>query len=248
MRAPMEAELGLPTPVKTALNGFITAAQAAFGDNLCAVVLYGSAAEGRLRATSDVNLLLVLKLFEQAQADAVREPFRVAHAAVQLEVMFLLESEIAGAAEAFAVKFSDILARHRVLHGSDPFASLVISRPAAIRRLQQVLVNLALRLRERYVLVSLREEQLARVIADVAGPLRASAATLLKLEGKGDLAPKAALQAVVRDAALANAEPLLAHISEAREQGLLPPGVAPALLFDIMRVTGALQARAAKLS
>lgn len=243
----MAAEQGLPAAVQETLNVFVAAAKTAFGENLRAAVLYGSAAEGRLRATSDVNLLLVLRAFDQAQADAIREPFRVAHAAIQLETMFLLETEITLAADAFAVKFSDILARHRILHGSDPFAALVISRPAAIRRLNQVLVNLALRLRERYVLVSLREEQLARVVADVAGPLRACAATLLKLEGKGDLAPKAALATVVREAGIPQADDMLAHISAAREQGELPPGVGTSLLFTVIRLAQLMQERTAKL-
>ena len=82
--------------------------------------------------------------------------------------MILLESEIPAAAEAFAEKFSDILRRRRVLHGSDPFAGVSISREAAIGRLRQVCLNMVLRLREQYALRSLREEQAARAVADAA--------------------------------------------------------------------------------
>ena len=92
---------------------------------------------------------------------------------------------------------NDIRARHRVLHGSDPFAALRIDAAELRRRLREVLLNLALRLRERYALVSLREEQLARVLAseplepidaiaaperveELARPPRRAARTLLK--------------------------------------------------------------------
>jgi hypothetical protein len=44
--------------------------------------------------------------------------------------MFILESEIVVAKDAFAVKFADIVARHQVLYGNDPFAGLTISREA----------------------------------------------------------------------------------------------------------------------
>ncbi len=186
----------LPAVVEKSLNSFIEAAKSAFGDDLMSVVIYGSAAEGRMRATSDVNILLVLKRFDTAEADALREPLRMASAAVEMHAMFLLESEVSLAMEAFAVKFADIVARHRVLYGSDPFANVDPPRDALVRRLKQVLLNLQLRLRERYILLSLREEQLALVIADAAGPLRASAASLLHLEGKATMPPKEALEKI----------------------------------------------------
>ncbi len=45
------------------LDAVVDAARRAFGDDLRSIVLFGSAAEGRLRATSDVNLMLVLRRF-----------------------------------------------------------------------------------------------------------------------------------------------------------------------------------------
>jgi predicted nucleotidyltransferase len=55
----------------------VQAAQAGFSDRLQAVVLFGSAVEGKLRPTSDVNVVLVLSAFEQAQADQLRQPMRL---------------------------------------------------------------------------------------------------------------------------------------------------------------------------
>lgn len=237
----------LPPSVAQTLDTFVAAARQAFSNDLRSVVLYGSAAEGRLRAASDVNLILVLKQFVRERADAIREPFRAAHAAIRLEVMFLLESEIAQASEAFAVKFADILARHRVLHGDDPFAGAVIPRDATVRRLRQVLLNLRMRLRERYALVSLREEQLAAIIADNAGPIRASAATLLQLEGRGAYSPKEALEIFTADLPGGPWQPLLARISEAREQLALEPGRGGEVLFQLIDLTARLEERAAKL-
>ncbi len=237
----------LPAVVEKAIDAFVESARAAFGADLVSALVYGSAAEGRLRATSDVNLLLVLRRFDPAQVDGLREPLRQAHAAVELNAMFLLEDEIPLAIEAFAVKFADILARHRVLAGSDPFARLDPPRDALIRRLRQVLLNLQLRLRERYVLVSLREEQLARVIADAAGPLRSSAASLLHLEGRPPLPPKEALECVAAeldDAALVES---LHDMSAAREERQLQPGRAGPALIHLIELTRRLRERAERL-
>ena len=147
----------LPPNVDRVLTQFVEAARSAFDNDLRAVVLYGSGAEGKLRATSDVNVLLVLNAFDQNKADQLREPLRLAQAAIRLTTMFLMESELQPAMNAFAVKFADIIRRRRVLYGDDPFAGLSISRGDAIVRLKQTLLNLTLRLREAYIARGLRD-------------------------------------------------------------------------------------------
>jgi predicted nucleotidyltransferase len=142
----------LPTQVSRVLTDFVTAAQTAFANDLRAVVLFGSAAEGRLRATSDVNLLIVLSNFDEARAGELRNPLRVAQAAIRLSPMFILEAELPSAVTAFAEKFSDILRRRKVLVGPDPFVGVKIPRETLMTRLDQVLLNLTLRLRETYVM------------------------------------------------------------------------------------------------
>jgi len=240
-----ENTITLPTNVSTTLSTFIAAAQKAFGDHLVSVVLYGSGAEGKLRSTSDVNLILVLKAFERGLADQIREPLRLAEAAIKLRVMFLLQDEIQPASQAFAVKFADIARRRLVLCGEDPFASLAVSRDDAIFRLKQTLLNLTLRLREAYVSRSLREEQLGTVIADAAGPMRSCASTLLDLEGRPASSPKEALEQI------ASSSPAAAHdvklISEARQRHTLPPGAAAPALFHLIELAHTMWTRAAQL-
>lgn len=231
----------LPDHIRQNIENFADSAREACGPDLVSIVLFGSAAEGRLRASSDVNLILVLKQFVPSRIDALRESLRLAHAGAQLEVMFLLESEIPMAAEAFAVKFADILDRHRVVYGPDPFAHLEVSRPATLRRLQQVLINLTLRLRERYALVSLREERLVPVIADVAGPIRAAAATILKLEGKAGVHPKEALQELAGRLRAGAWDKVLMNMSAAREDLDLPPGEPAATLLGLLDLLQAMQ-------
>ncbi len=233
----------LPADVARALDDFVAAARAAFADRLESVVLFGSAAEGALRATSDVNVILVLTAFERARADQMGEAVRRAHATVRLRAMFLLADEVAAAAEAFAQKFDDVRRRHRVLWGRDPFATLAPSRAALVGRVNQVLLNLALRLRAAYVERSPREEQLVAVVADAAAPLRTAAASLLELEGRRAATPKVAL----REVALAVGGPLieatLIRMSQARETGTLPPGVAGEMLLELAALAGAMRAR-----
>jgi predicted nucleotidyltransferase len=238
---------GLSATIEQLLADLIEAARNCFKEELKSIILYGSGAEGRLRMTSDLNLLFVLSKFEKSRVDAFRESLRVAQVAGHASVMFVLESELPLAAEAFAVKFDDIGRRHRVLYGDDVIGSLTIPRTAKIHRLQQVLLNLSLRLRERYASVSLREEQLAGVIADSAGPLRSAAATLLELEGQAFGSPKDALEQIAKSMQDANATRLPNYITEARQTHALPPGEAGPLMFQLMAVAEALRMRAERL-
>jgi len=187
---------GLPAHVATVLSDFTGKARDVLADDLVSVVLFGSAAEGRLRATSDVNLILVLRGFNPEKLGQLGDPLLAADAAIQLRVMFLLENEIPAAVECFAQKFADILRRHRVIFGRQVFAATKIPRNAEIFRLRQILLNLTLRLREAYVSRGQRAEQIVRVLADALGPLRATAGTLLELEGAPNPDSDAALKAI----------------------------------------------------
>ena len=89
----MERIGGLSEPVERNIALFVDAAKAAFAGDLVSIVLFGSAAEGQMRATSDVNVIVVLKRFAAEAAEELRGPMQVAHAAADLKAMFLLEYE-----------------------------------------------------------------------------------------------------------------------------------------------------------
>jgi predicted nucleotidyltransferase len=234
----------LPAAVATILEEFIAALDQSLGPQLESVILFGSAAEGRLRATSDVNLLVVAREWTLAQLDSARSPLRAGRAAAGLTVMFLKSSEIPAAVESFAVKFADIKARHRVLLGVSPFDSLQITREASLRRVQQVLLNLELRLRERYVMDGDHDERMEQVIADMTGPVRASAATLMALKDGQVRAPKLALEAAFADG---SRDRCLRGISAVHRGEHLEPGAIRVLIADVLALITDLAAMASQL-
>jgi hypothetical protein len=238
----------LPPPIAEVLNSFLQSAKDAFGPDLLSAVLFGSAAEGKLRATSDLNLILVLASFHQAEVDQLREPLRVAQAAIQLHPMFLLKDEISHAARSFAPKFADIRRRRAILFGEDPFASLTIPRDAEVRQLRQQLLNLILRLRAAYVARSLREEQLNLLIAGALGPLRSYAVVLLDLEGHPAPSASQALQSLGAELAIPDWSQLSARLAATQETRLSAPGEAPRLFFPLLDLACRMHSRAEALS
>jgi predicted nucleotidyltransferase len=238
---------GLPENTARVLTDFVLKAQQVFAEDFVSAVLFGSAADGSLRKSSDVNLLLVLKRYDLSLAEKIRNELATAEAAVLLRVMFLCRDEIPGACEAFAQKFSDILRRHVVLLGKDPFEGIAIPRPAQVRRLRQVLLNLLLRLRAMHAAHEVGSRPSLQMLAESTGPLRSSASLLLTLEGQDALKPKAALLRVSEEIAPGRFSTVLSRFSQLRETATLSEADAQIAFQGMMELTAAMYARAATL-
>jgi predicted nucleotidyltransferase len=238
---------GLPAAVRAWLSQSSQALIDSLGAELEALILFGSAAEGLMRASSDVNLLVVLRRFDPERIDRASAVLQDAAAAVELHPMFLLASELSLAAESFSVKFDDIAHRHVVLYGKDPFDSLSIPRVLILKRLQQVLFNLTLRLRTLYAAGRAREESLAALIADTAAPLRRSAYAILELRGDHPSSPKAALESLAAELG-GDWTSDLQSLSKAREDLHLEPGTAGKLILRLSELSESLRQQAASLS
>ena len=243
------AALEVSDNVRRVLADFVRKAREVFGEELVSVVLYGSAAEGQMRTTSDVNLLLVLRRFALSAAEQLGAPLRLAEAAVALKVMFLLEKEVADAATAFALKFADITDRHVTLYGPDPFGALAVPRQAKIFRLKQVLLNLILRMREALVRSLGEEERRVGMIAEFAAPLRSAALTFRELENATPaVSPKAALEQVAAEIDPTAFAEALTTLTTARSRRALPAGTAGATMERLIELATKMHERASQLN
>lgn len=191
---PVIDELEVLPPVKRALADFVGAQQTAFGATLHSITLFGSAAEGRMRPNSDVNLMTVLTAVDRAALGRLSQDYRAAHAAARIACMFIRLDEIPVAYRSFAVKFEDIANRRRILVGADPFAGVSMSADDMRRRVREDLLNLALRLRERHAFYSAMPEQFETLIFEASSVVRVAAAAIQWLEGSQRLAPREALE------------------------------------------------------
>jgi len=235
---------GLPENIVRLLTDFVANVQQVFADDFLSAVLFGSAADASLRKSSDVNLLLVLKRYDPALASKIRNELAAAEAAILLRVMFLCHDEVPAACEAFAQKFSDILRRRVILSGPDPFAGVSIPRPAQVRRLRQVLLNLLLRLRVMYASHEIGSRPLLQMLAESTGPLRSSAVLLLTLEGRDAPKPKPALLQMAEELAPGKFSAALTKLSELRETTTLSDADAQTAVVGMMELTAAMYARA----
>lgn len=230
-----------PETIDHALGRFVETAKTCFDENLVSILLFGSAAENKRRATSDTNILIILRDFQLQQSDAFREPLQIAEYTIRVRAMILLEKEISAASLAFADKFNDILRRRKILYGTDALKNITIPRGVLVHRLRQSLLNLTVRLRER-VASEDREATIRAVIADSSGPLRALAANLCDLESVQYTSPKDALEIATRGTS-ANITQTLEAISKIREQSEDCPAADRVLLWDVYQIANDLYNR-----
>lgn len=103
--------------------------RAALGEQLRAVVLYGSAVAGeRVSTTSDYNVLVIADSLPlgavRSAGKALREWVEAGNAP---PLMFSME-EWKSSADVFPMEYSDILEYNRVLYGEAPFAGISVDR------------------------------------------------------------------------------------------------------------------------
>jgi hypothetical protein len=131
------------------LDELVTQLRAAYGARLSCVVLYGSAAAGdHVPKKSDVNVLVLLDTIEPgalASASAVAVAWRDAGNPPPLTMTV---DEWRHSADVFPMEYSDILARHLVLHGDPPFAGITVSRNNLRLQLEQQVMGKLLKLRQ----------------------------------------------------------------------------------------------------
>src|SRR5512133_2762275 len=102
------------------LNQLVGKLQAAHGERLVSVVLYGSAATGEHHSRfSDFNVLCVLSALTPHELGASEDIFRWWREQGSPSPLLLTENEVATCTDCFAIEFHDMRRDHRLLHGKD---------------------------------------------------------------------------------------------------------------------------------
>jgi hypothetical protein len=150
------------------LSQLVERLQKAFGERLVSVVLYGSAAAGgdHQEKYSDYNVLCILPAVSTRELAAATEIFRWWREKGNPAPLLLTEQEIQTSTDCFAIEFTDIQRRHRVLHGKDVVAGLVVDRSFYRAEVEHDLRAKLLRLRQKSAGMIADPDLLRRLLLD----------------------------------------------------------------------------------
>jgi predicted nucleotidyltransferase len=171
--------------VQSSLNNFVDDLRSTHGDNLAAVVLYGSAAAGDyVQTRSDYNLLIALNRItpedlRQAQAP-IRNWQRLGH---PLPVYFTV-AELKDAADVFPIEFHQMEKARIILYGEDPLKSLQFSDVNLRHQTEYELRSKLIQLRRLYITASVSGEKLSALMSDSLASFAALFRPVLMLHGK----------------------------------------------------------------
>lgn len=105
------------------------------GDNLQAIVLYGSAVTGEYRKNhSDLNVLVILHRTTTADLQCLHEPLTWWKRKGFPVPQVFTEEELRASADIFAIELLDMKAHHRMIYGEDFLPSLDV--PTRLHKLQ----------------------------------------------------------------------------------------------------------------
>ena len=151
----------------SALNRLVDDLRAAHGDNLASIVLYGSVAAGdHLESRANYNLLIALHRIALEDLRASQTALRAWHASGQPMPVYFTVEELQRAADVFPIEFLQMEQARKILHGSDPFELVDISRANLRHQTEYELRTKLIQLRRLYISASTSVEKLSALMSD----------------------------------------------------------------------------------
>ena len=188
---------------KPNLDQFASRLEAALGENLVALLLFGSAARGtHVEGRSDLNLLLIVKDAGIARLHAATPVLAEWAKAGEPAPLIFAEHEWRSSTDVFPIEIEDMREAHRVLAGRDPFEGLVTRRADLRQELEHELRGKVLRLRTEFAAAAADGRALGRLLVHSAGTFFVLFRATLRLKGG---VPPAGHDALVRETAAAAA-------------------------------------------
>ena len=213
------------------LDELTTQLRAAYGKELRALVLYGSAAVGQqIAKRSDYNVLAIVDVLDAQHLVAASATSRSWSEAGNPAPLTLTTAEWRGSADIFPMEYADILDRHRVLFGELPLDGVQVDRKDLRLQVEQEAMGKLIKLRQG-VLASGNDPKLhLELLAASASAILIIFRAVLRLAGEQPPSDNAALTAAVGSRAGFDPAPFQRVVRHVRKEAPLAPADATAVL------------------
>lgn len=169
---------------KLTLDALVTQLQAAFGDDLKSVVLYGSAAGGEHNPKrSDQNVLVIVKKVPMAAAKAISASARAWADSGNPPPLVFTDEEWRGSVDIFPMEYADILERNQVLFGAPPFDGIVVRKEDLRLQLENEAMGKLLHLRQMVLASAGNDKELIKLMAATASAIMVIFRAVCRMHG-----------------------------------------------------------------
>jgi hypothetical protein len=207
---------------KLTLDELVAQLGAAFGSDLSAVVLYGSAAGAEHNPKrSDQNVLVIVKQVPMTAAKAIAATSRAWADAGNPPPLVFTDREWRGSSDVFPMEYADILDRHRVLHGTSPFDGIVVKADDLRLQLENETMGKLLHLRQALLATAADDRKLIELMGSTASAIMVIFRAVCRLHGEKPAAENTRVIEQVSRLAQVPAEPFQRAIRVARGESAI---------------------------
>ena len=213
------------------LDELVSQLRAAYGTELRAVVLYGSAAAGEhIPKRSDFNVLVVVDSLGLERLRAAAAVARAWGEGGNYPPLTMTTSEWRGSADIFPMEYADILERHKILYGELPTEGLQVAPRDLRLQLEQEAMGKLLKLRQGVLAAGGDERRLTELLAASLSTIMVIFRAVVRLHGARPAMDNLAVSRAVAEYAGFDAAPFERVVRHVRgEQAVTTAEVGPVL-------------------
>ena len=213
------------------LDQLVAQLRAAYGAGLRAVVLYGSAAMGDgVPGKADQNVLVIVDAIGLAELRAVAATVAAWAEAKQPAPLTLTTREWLASADVFPMEYADVLAHHRVLHGTLPTEGVRVEAADLRRELEHQVLGKLLQLRAAILAAGNQAARQLTLLERSLSTMMVLFRGVSRLHGAEPSPQRDVLAREVAAMAGFDAEPFVRVVRHVRGEARLAPGDAEAIL------------------
>jgi len=134
------------------INSLIDDLKNIFRERIVSVILYGSYASGDYhKGISDINLIIILDKLEAKDLKIAYPAIKKWKKTKNPAPLFMDRAEWPTSCDVYAIEYSDIKDRHKLLYGEDIVSSLTVEKNHLRLQCESEIKNLLVRLRQSYL-------------------------------------------------------------------------------------------------
>ncbi len=175
----------LPEKVRGVVSPYVGEMIKLHGENVRAVMVYGSAT-GRnfIPRKSDINLLIVL---QKVRLEDLKKSLKLVARGLRKRItapLFLSEEHMATSSDVFPMEFLEMKENHILLYGEDVLENVKIGRSNLRFLCEQQLKGKLIRLRQAYLEIGLKRRGIEQLLTQSLAALLPTFRNLIRLKGE----------------------------------------------------------------
>lgn len=181
----------LPVTIQPVINEFVQKLIVNGGDNICSIVVYGSAAGVNFQpGVSNINVGIILKNLDFNVLRQNISLIKWCHKNKMATPLFLTLEYIQGSLDVFPIEYNEIKQQHKTIFGEDLFSNLEIPSKDIRLLCEQQIKGKLLRLRQAYLEIGPHANLLKNLLKGAFSDLMPIFRQMIILKGQKDFESK----------------------------------------------------------